>query len=208
MDDYIVPGLYGKAEYVEKRSRFIGQVWRVTTPEEAAEKIAAVREEYWDATHNVHAWILRNGASRCTDDGEPKGTAGMPTLDVFRKGGVSDVLCVVTRYFGGTLLGAGGLVRAYGKAASMALETAGLYRMQRFISVQFSTSYTWYESAKLRFESLGGTVSDTAFAADVTVTGLLPEGFEQDLEKALSELTAGKVRPLFLGETLMPGKIE
>ena len=108
MPDYIIPAGDGEIEYVEKRSRFIGRVWRVESEAQALERLRETRERHWDATHNVYAYALHEGGiMRYSDDGEPSGTAGMPVLDVFRKAGVQDFCCVVTRYFGGILLGAG-----------------------------------------------------------------------------------------------------
>lgn len=125
MSDYIIPAGYGEAEYIDKKSRFIGQVQHAESEAEAMAFVEQIRKKHADATHNVWAYVLNTGAMRWSDDGEPGGTSGQPTLNVFRSAGVVDVCCVVTRYFGGILLGSGGLVRAYSKAASMALEAAG-----------------------------------------------------------------------------------
>ena len=136
MSEYIIPAGYGEAEYVDKKSRFIGQVQYARTEAEAMAFVESVRKKYADATHNVWAYVLNSGAMRWSDDGEPGGTSGQPTLNVFRSAGVVDVCCVVTRYFGGILLGSGGLVRAYSKAASMALEAAGRARMAEWSLVE------------------------------------------------------------------------
>ena len=112
MEEYFVPAGDGTAEFVEKRSRFIGRIWNTETEEEALACIRAMREQHWDARHNVYAYLIRGGAMRYSDDGEPQGTAGMPVLEVLRGAELYNVCCVVTRYFGGILLGAGGLVRA------------------------------------------------------------------------------------------------
>ena len=119
------PSGYGTGEYDEKRSRFIGELWPVSSEEEAKARIAAVKKKYPDARHHCWAWILPDGSFRWSDDGEPGGTAGAPMLEILRGADLFGVLCVVTRYFGGTLLGSGGLVRSYSKAASMALADAG-----------------------------------------------------------------------------------
>lgn len=119
------PSGYGTGTYEEKRSRFIGEIWPVTGEEEAKAQITAVRKKYPDARHHCWAWILPDGAFRWSDDGEPGGTAGAPMLEVLRGASLCGVLCVVTRYFGGTLLGSGGLVRAYSRATSLALADAG-----------------------------------------------------------------------------------
>ena len=127
MTEYYIPTGHSEAELVEKRSRFIGQVWRVETEEEARERVEQVRKKYHDARHHCWCYLLREGGVlRYSDDGEPQGTAGQPMLNVFLKEEVTNAVCVVTRYFGGILLGAGGLTRAYGSTAKLALDGAGL----------------------------------------------------------------------------------
>ena len=126
MDSYLVPSGYGETEFVEKRSRFIGQVWRVETEEEARAHIEEVRKRYHDARHHCWCYVIREGnILRYSDDGEPQGTAGQPMLNVFQKEEVTNAVCVVTRYFGGIQLGAGGLTRAYGGTAKLALAASG-----------------------------------------------------------------------------------
>ena len=126
MKEYRVPTKDAEAEFVERRSRFIGHLFLTETEEEALARIKQMREKYWDATHNVYAYIIKDGATRFSDDGEPGGTAGMPVLQVLQREEMYNVTCVVTRYFGGILLGAGGLVRAYAHSAKIALDAAGL----------------------------------------------------------------------------------
>ena len=126
MESYKVPTCSAKAEFVEKKSRFIGRIWVTETEEEALDRIKEMRQQHWDATHNVYAYIIHDGPMRYTDDGEPQGTAGMPVLEVLRGQNLENVCCVVTRYFGGTLLGTGGLIRAYGRAARDAVQAAGI----------------------------------------------------------------------------------
>ena len=127
MNEYFVPASDASAEFIERKSRFIGTIWKVETEEEALAHIKEMNEKHRDATHNVYAYIIKeNNIMRYSDNGEPQGTAGMPTLEVLRREGITNVLCVVTRYFGGILLGAGGLVRAYAHSAKIAL-TAGLF---------------------------------------------------------------------------------
>ena len=130
MEEYLVPSGEGIDEHTEKRSRFIGHIWRTDTEEEALAAIKATRESMWDARHHGYAYIIRGGAMRYSDDGEPQGTGGMPVLDVLRRQELQNVCCVVTRYFGGILLGTGGLVRAYSKAAAMAVDAAGVSIMR------------------------------------------------------------------------------
>ena len=121
MTEYYVPAGAGESEYVEKRSRFLGHVRPVESEEEAKAFIAAVKKEHYDARHNCWCYLIKDGPERYSDDGEPQGTAGIPMLEVLRREGVSNVVCVVTRYFGGVLLGSGGLFRAYTKSAKDAL---------------------------------------------------------------------------------------
>ena len=192
----LVPAGFGEAEFTEKHSRFIGRVWPVGTEEEAVGHIKAMREKHWDATHNVYAYIVReNGAMRYSDDGEPQGTSGMPTLEVFRKAGVTDFCCVVTRYFGGILLGAGGLVRAYSQAASLALNAAGLARLSLWRSLTLLCPYALYERVRTETESCGGIIEDTDFAAEVTMRVLLEDGATTAFAARITDLTAGAVVP-------------
>lgn len=125
MKEYLVPTGDGEAQFIERRSRFIGHIFLTETEEEALARLKQMREQYWDATHNVYAYIIRDGATRFSDDGEPGGTAGMPVLQVLQREELYNVTCVVTRYFGGILLGAGGLVRAYAHGAKIAVDAAG-----------------------------------------------------------------------------------
>ena len=113
MTEYYIPTQASETEFVEKRSRFIGHVWRVDSEEEARARIEEMKKRYYDARHNCWCYLIKDGPVRYSDDGEPQGTAGQPMLNVFQREGVVNVVCVVTRYFGGILLGAGGLVRAY-----------------------------------------------------------------------------------------------
>ena len=163
----MVPTGFGEDEFVEKKSRFIGRVWPVETEEEALEKIAQMKKQHYDATHNCWAYVLKSGAMRFSDDGEPGGTAGNPMMQVLQKENIFNVVCVVTRYFGGTLLGAGGLVRAYTKGAKIAVDAAGK-SMKRVWSVLYiPCPYTFYGRVKLETEAFGGVIRDTQFGAEV-----------------------------------------
>ena len=125
MEEYLVPTAFGQAEFVEKKSRFIGHIWPTESEAEALARIEEMRKLHHDATHNVWAYLIKDGPVRFSDDGEPGGTAGMPTLQVLQRERLFNVTCVVTRYFGGILLGAGGLVRAYARGAKIAVDAAG-----------------------------------------------------------------------------------
>ena len=208
-EGYLTPAGYGEAEYIEKHSRFIGRVWPVETEEEALNLLKEIRAKHWDATHNVYAYILReNGTMRYSDDGEPQGTSGMPTLTVFRGQEVQNVLCIVTRYFGGILLGTGGLVRAYSQTAKLALEAAGLARVRLWEQLLVACPYSLYERVKRELETAGAVISDTEFGADVSVEALLEKGKSEALNARLQELSAGAVEALVMGESYRAVKIE
>jgi len=202
--NYLTPARYGCAELVEKRSRFIGQVWPVETEEQAREIIDRVRAQYHDARHNCWCYILRSGAVRYSDDGEPQGTAGQPMLEVFRRGGVENVVCVVTRYFGGILLGTGGLIRAYSGAAKMALDAAGLASMQRRIQADVAVPYALYERVRKGIEQSGGAVTDTQFGADVTLSFLCPQEALERISAFVTEVSAGSAEVIERGEMFVP----
>lgn len=208
MSDYIIPAGYGEAEYIDKKSRFIGQVQHVESVSEAMAFVESVRRKHADATHNVWAYVLADGQMRWSDDGEPGGTSGQPTLNVFRSANVCDVVCVVTRYFGGILLGSGGLVRAYSKAASMALEAAGRARMAEWQSVAVECSYAHYERLRRLLEGEGAQDMAGDFAEFVTVTCLLPAGVPEQIGGRITDMTAGGARMSVLGSVFRPQRLE
>ena len=141
MEQLWIPAGEGNSEYIEKKSRFLGLVLPVTTEAEARAQLEAVKKREYDARHNCWCYRLRaGGAERCSDDGEPQGTAGQPMLGVFQREGVENVCCVVTRYFGGVLLGAGGLVRAYTQSAKDALDAAGISVVRRWVELSLPLS--------------------------------------------------------------------
>ena len=201
MTTYLIPAGFGQAEYVEKRSRFIARVWHVADEAEAPARIAGMRRQHYDASHNVYAYIIReNSIMRYSDDGEPSGTSGQPTLNVLRGEGLEDVCCVVTRYFGGTLLGTGGLVRAYTAAAKSAVQAAGVSMVSLWKSAAIVCPYARYERVKRLLEEHGAVIEDTDFAADVTFLALVREDAAENFAAALTELTAGSVECIFDGE--------
>jgi uncharacterized YigZ family protein len=202
--NYLTPAQYGSAELVEKRSRFIGQVWPVETEDEARQLIDRVKAQYHDARHNCWCYILRSGAVRYSDDGEPQGTAGQPMLEVFRRGGVENVVCVGTRYFGGILLGTGGLARAYSGAAKMALDAAGLASMQRRLEADVAVSYALYERVKKGIEQSGGVMTDTQFGADVLLSFLCPPEALERIRAFVTEVSAGASEVFERGEVFVP----
>ena len=189
----MVPTGYGEDEFVEKKSRFIGRVWPVETEEEALAKIAEMKKQHDDATHNCWAYVLKSGAMRFSDDGEPGGTAGNPMMQVLQKENIFNVVCVVTRYFGGTLLGAGGLVRAYTKGAKIAIDAAGK-SMKRVWSVLYiPCPYTFYERVKLETEAFGGVIRDTQFGAEVELEILVAQPQAQAFLDKILDMTSGTV---------------
>ena len=208
MEAYKVPASDSQTEFIEKKSRFIGRIWVTETEEEALEHLKAMRQQHWDATHNVYAYIIHGGPTRYSDDGEPQGTAGMPVLEVLRGAGVENVCCIVTRYFGGTLLGTGGLVRAYGKSARDALQAAGIARKQLWKQLDLILPYSYYERLRQEVERFGGIVSDTEYSADICIHILLPADRAPDFCARIVDLTRGAVTPLEIGEEFRAVPVE
>jgi uncharacterized YigZ family protein len=194
VEEFLVPTADALAEFTEKRSRFLGHIFLTDTEEAALACIRQVRQRHYDATHNVYAYVLHGGTERCSDDGEPQGTAGVPVLEVLRRAQVSNVCCVVTRYFGGILLGAGGLVRAYAKSASQALAAAGLSRMQCWTQVALSCPYALFERVKLCAERLGGQLSGAEYGEQILLRYALPEAQAAVFVQEITDLSCGKVR--------------
>ncbi len=200
MEAYLVPTADAKAEFVEKRSRFIGRIFCCETEEEALYYLKEMRQKHWDATHNVYAYIIHGGPTRYSDDGEPQGTAGMPVLEVLRGAGLENVLCVVTRYFGGTLLGTGGLVRAYGKSAKDAIQAAGISVKQLWSRVDLILPYNLYERLSKESARYDAQILDTEYAADILLHLILPKQNEQAFLDRVVDVTAGRVRGVVVGE--------
>lgn len=195
----LVPFDYGEALMIEKRSKFTGRVWRCYTEEEALQHIADMRTEYWNATHNVYAYIVADGQiSRYSDDGEPQGTAGVPVLEVFKREGVYNVCCVVTRYFGGVLLGAGGLVRAYSNAAKLALDAAGIAQMQPVSIYEIICPYNLFDRVKAEIDSYKGEICTTDYTEEVKIVLRIPEKYELGFVECIKELSSGSVTPNYL----------
>ena len=202
MTEYLVPTGPGQTELVEKRSRFLGHVWQVESEEEARARIEETRKKHYDARHNCWCYRIREGGvERYSDDGEPQGTAGQPMLNVFQREEVTNVCCVVTRYFGGILLGAGGLARAYTQSAKDALDAAGISVVRRWVEVTVPCPYSFFERLRLEVEAHGGVLGETEYAADVTVHALLPEERAEAFSARLTELTAGGVPCTCSGES-------
>ena len=199
--NYKTVKLNTKDEFVEKRSRFIGYCKPVTTEQEAIDFINKIKKDHWDATHNVYAYSLREGQiKRYSDDGEPSGTAGMPALDVILKNDVVDVVVVVTRYFGGVLLGTGGLVRAYAKGCKVALEAAGIVTMELCSQCKISCSYNQYGKINTLVMQKGGYVDNCDFADNVIIDFHMPVDLVNSLNKSLADATAGEITVEIIGE--------
>ncbi len=201
MTEYFVPTRPSETEFTEKRSTFIGHVWPVETEEEARGRVDEMKKRYHDARHNCWCYLIKDGPVRYSDDGEPQGTAGQPMLGVFQKEGVTNVCCVVTRYFGGVLLGAGGLVRAYTQSAKNALDAAGVSAVRRGVERAVEGPSSFLERVTLACAALGGVVGDIEYAAGVTVHALLPEGGAEVFQARMTELSAGNFAAVELGET-------
>ena len=206
MSGYLVPFENGESEFVEKRSRFISHLWRVETEAEARARIEEMKKTYYDARHNCWCYILKEGGVvRYSDDGEPQGTAGQPMLNVFQREEVTNVCCVVTRYFGGILLGAGGLTRAYAKGAKDALDAAGICRMSLWTEWEIPCTYPLFERMKLTVESCGGVVRDAEYGADIVLHAAFPSGGAEQFASRLTELSAGQLAMTAAGESFLPG---
>lgn len=202
MTEYYVPTGPGDAEYVEKRSKFLGKVRPVESEEAARAFIDEMKKKYHDARHNCWCYVLKSGVMRYSDDGEPQGTAGQPMLDVFNREGVTDAVCVITRYFGGVLLGAGPLLRAYQGTAKLALEAAGISVVRRWVELTIPCGYSLLGKITQEIPVWDGIVADTEYGADVVIKALLPEGRETDFAKRILDLSAGKVQATVTGESL------
>ncbi len=192
----LAAGVEAAGEFVDRRSRFIAQLRRVGSEAEANAFIDEVRARHHDARHNVPAWILADGRERCSDDGEPRGTGGMPTLEALRGAGLADVCCVVTRYFGGTLLGPGGLVRAYEAATKEAVAAAEaaeqLVSMTLVTRVTCVLPYAAYGRVEHLVGECGGRIKDSIFAEDVQLTCVFRTGDEARFVSAMREMAAGE----------------
>ena len=200
MKEYLVPTGYGEDEFVEKKSRFIGRVWPVETEEEALAKIQEMKKQHYDATHNCWAYVIQDGPMRFSDDGEPGGTAGNPMMQVLQREQIYNVVCVVTRYFGGILLGAGGLVRAYTKGAKIAIDAAGKSMKRVWTVLYVPCPYTYYERVKLEVEAFGGIIRSTEFGAEVDLEILLAESQTQPFLDRLTDMTAATVEGMETGK--------
>jgi len=182
----------GRDEFIISRSRFICHSFPVSSEDEANTYLEKIRKEHRDANHNVWAYVLGASKERYSDDGEPQGTAGMPVLNVIRKENLRDVLVVVTRYFGGTKLGAGGLVRAYSQGAKLALDAGEIITRRPYLSFEVTTEYSLSGKLKREFENRDYILKDTVYLENVTQKILIPPEEKDSLYTLVAELTAGQ----------------
>lgn len=186
----------GEGEIVEKKSRFIATVRPVESEEEASAFIAEMKKKYWDARHNCSAFVIgtRQELTRCSDDGEPAQTAGRPMLDVLLREGITNVAVVVTRYFGGVLLGTGGLVRAYQAAAQAGLAASVIIEKKPGRKLVIGTDYNGLGKLQYLFAQLGISILDTEYGADVRISVMVPLELQQKVEKEITEKTSGSAK--------------
>ena len=191
---YVYKG--GQGEITEKKSRFIATVRPVESEDEAVSFINETKKKYWDARHNCSAFVIgkRQELTRCSDDGEPAGTAGRPMLDVLLKENIHNAAVVVTRYFGGVLLGTGGLVRAYQQATKAGLSASEIIEKKDGAVLFIRTDYTGIGRLQYLFAQEKITVMDTAYEADVLVKAVIPENDKKRIEKTIIEQTNGTAK--------------
>lgn len=206
MTAYRVPFGDSESEFVEKRSRFISHLWQVESEAQARARIEEMKKTYYDARHNCWCYLLREGGVvRYSDDGEPQGTAGQPMLNVFQREEIWNVCCVVTRYFGGVLLGAGGLTRAYTRGAKDALTAAGAAVMSLWTLWDVPCTYPLFERVKLEILGCGGVVREVDYGADICLRAAFPAGGAEAFAPRLTELSAGALEMTAAGEEFLPG---
>ena len=199
-----MPTGFGEDEFIEKKSRFIGRLWPVETEEEALAKIQEMKKQHYDATHNCWAYIIRDGAVRFSDDGEPGGTAGMPIIEVMKARGVVDCAVVVTRYFGGVLLGAGGLVRAYSHTCALALNAAQVCEMYPTEKWMFEVAYPLWDKVQHTLRSLPARQEGAEFTSAVAFELSIKAQDSQSVRDELTRVTDGRIESLLEEESYSP----
>ncbi len=200
MEEFLTPLGTAFSEFTEKRSRFLTDLFVVSSEDEARARLEEVRKKRHDARHHCWCFRIRGGLERYSDDGEPQGTAGQPMLNVFQREDVVNVLCVVTRYFGGILLGAGGLTRAYARCAKDGLDAAGIAVNRLWTRLEIPCPYPLFERLKLLIASHGGELSGAEYAADVRVTAMFPAENVEPFSEAVRELSNGGVACITAGQ--------
>ena len=204
--EYLTLARPGQGEYEEKKSRFLGKAVHIESEEEAAAFIAGIRKQYYDARHNCYAWVLGEGSElkKSSDDGEPSGTAGQPILRVIEGSGCTNVLVIVTRYFGGTLLGTGGLVRAYTQAARAALEDAQKARMCLCRRLAVTVEYGALDRLLYALRRDGIEPQETEYGAKVTLHLIIEEKQGDTVENMITALTSGDAEILTEAKDFFP----
>lgn len=204
MRDYDTVLAAAEDEFTEKRSRFICAITPVATAEEAMSFIADRREKHYDARHTVYAYLLKDGVCRYSDDGEPQGTGGQPVLEVIKRSGLVDVCIAVTRYFGGILLGAGGLTRAYSGGAALAVSAAERVTVCACTDIRLKMDYAQYGIINRLLPEFSAQVLESDFGEGVTVVARLRKGDVEPFEKALTEQTSATVASEHIGDAFAP----
>ncbi len=209
-DSFVTLEKYGKSELEIKNSVFIGQSKRIYSPEEAEEFVVEVRKTYPDARHSCYAWILDNNMhmQKYSDDGEPSGTAGLPILSVLEKGGITNSVIVVTRYFGGVLLGKGGLVRAYTDAAIEAIKDSGVIAVSKGIAFEIKVKYDMADKLLFAIKSQGWNVEDIIYAENVTIVCVCDYSDEENLKAFVIDKSSGRAEAIKCGERELRTKVE
>lgn len=201
---YYTVGNYATSEYVVERSRFLGYVKNVCSEEEAQQFVREIKAKHHDAKHNCFAYNLKDGKKRCSDDGEPSGTAGVPILDILERQGIKDTVIVVTRYFGGVLLGTGGLVRAYSTAAKLAVENAGVVKMCKARSYALTCSYSDYDRILRFLKDNKCTLTSSRFFEQVEISFCVLEEDCAGIEQRFSDFCAGKNECKYISDAFLP----
>lgn len=200
MQEYTTIHDKAQDEFVERKSRFIGSIAPVETEEEALRFIAQIKQQHRDAGHSTYAYILKNGVKRYSDDGEPQGTAGVPMLDCLEKEGLVDVVVVVTRYFGGILLGTGGLVRAYSHGAKIAVDAAKRKLMTTCVLLSMELDYSFYGKINYVLPKYVCRVEESDFGANVSMKILIKQDQCEAFVKEITEMSSALVVPQVLEE--------
>lgn len=191
-----VPFAEGKEEFTEKKSRFIGHIFQVTSTQQAMDQIKRMQKEFWDASCVAYAYIVEEGqVMRFSDAGEPQGTAGLPILEVLKKEGIFDVLCVVVRYFGGIKLGAGGLTRAYGHGAKIAVDAAGVAEMVPFRQGSIPCDYSLFETVRSLMPAFDAQEDDVEYSDHVVIHFSIPDEKFDGFAAQVVDSTSGRVTP-------------
>ena len=204
MADYVTVSEKSVGEYSEKHSRFIATLYPVTSEKQATELLSLHKSKYFDARHNVYAYVLHDNTARFSDDGEPHGTAGKPLLDAIKHSGITDVLLVCTRYFGGILLGTGGLVRAYSSAAKEAINNAKPVVMTECSVFDLTIPYSEQGLIMQFLTDINANISDTQFTDTVSIEFALPKSQTEDFEKKLCEISSGKIKAEYKFDKILP----